>query len=192
MSEPKTININLDFPMPTTEQVVEAMAARMLSEPQDWDPSDPDAPPPTDPRPYWDRKQIGKRLKAYLDEKIEEAVRSMVEAALDGAIKARIAEEVDRVLADGWVKTDEYGHPDVRAGKVTLKDRVNQALTRTANSSYDRRTQVDQLAADAIDRALKGPFGQEIEAARAKFKAEIDGLVAAKLNETIKSALGLR
>src|SRR5689334_11401337 len=100
-----------------------AMAEKLLAETQEYDVDDPDGPPP---KQYWERKQIGKQLRLYLDKRITELAETMVRERFDEVIHERIAAAVDEVLRDGWVKTDEYG--DRNGEVIDLKGRISREL----------------------------------------------------------------
>ena len=185
------MDVSIQIPDITQEQVIEAMAARLLGDPyqrdDEFDPEDP-TPRPTS----WDRKAIGKHLRQYFEARIKETVENMVAEAVDQAISAEIASEVRRVCTEGWQTTDEYGRPKERK---TMSDLVLKSLTMPVHySSYSstQSTLAERVMRDTIEDALKRGFSDEIKRAQDKFREQFDALIQAKFADTIKSALGLR
>lgn len=169
------------------DEVIERMAARLLGFDYQRD-DDPDSPDPTPPLSRWDGKQIGKHLRLYFEGKIKETVDQMVSDAIDQQIRDTIAASVAKIVEEGWQTTDEYGRV---TGTRTLKSIVLDSLTRKGGD-YNRQTIADKVAEETIRKALHESFGAEIKRAQETFRKEIDNVVAAKLTESIKTALGLR
>ena len=125
-------------------------------------------------------KTVIKRVQRAVDEQVTKVTEEHVKAA------------VAAVLAEGWQKTDNYGSPS--GPKMDIKARVGETLTKLQGDSYssNRKNLVDAIIEQAVAATLKTEFDKVIADARDKFKSMIDGVVTAKLNETLKSALGLR
>lgn len=141
-------------------------------------------------------------IKEHIERRIAEAVEAQFENSLSEMISARVAQLVDDIshehirkavedaITDGWQQTNTYGEPV--GPKVGLKGRIAELLSKQEGSYDHRKTRAEKIAEEAIDAALRAQFGKEIEAARKQFKEKLDGVIAAKFTETIKSALGLR
>jgi len=96
--------------------------------------------------------------------------------------------EVRQVIEEGWQKTDDYGTP--KGETLTLKHRVSEILN-ARTDSYQRETRIEKMAREAIEKALDKVFKDEIEKARVAFRAQIDGVLQAKLRESLATSLGL-
>lgn len=180
------MKIECDMPDIKREEVIEAMAAHLLGALYEGDEDDPE------PRPTYDRKQIGKHLRVYFDKKVAALADTAVRAAFDETIRARIAEAVDEVLRLGWQATNEYGEP--RGEKLDLKARISAVLTQARGNGYgDRNPSVlDAAVKSAIEGFLSKDFQPVIEAARANLKTCLDAKVMKTVSETIANAVGLR
>lgn len=134
------------------------------------------------------RTRLDQRIADVITKRVQRAVDEQVTKVTEEHVKAAVA----AVLAEGWQKTDGYGSPS--GPKMTIKDRVGETLTKLQGDSYhsNRKNLVDAIIEQAVATALKTEFDKVIADARDKFKAQIDSVVSAKLNETLKSALGLR
>jgi hypothetical protein len=187
------VDVSIQIPDITQEQVIEAMAARLLGEQyQRDDEFDPDDPTPR-PASAWDRKAIGKHLRQHFEARIKETVQSMVKDALDDAIRQTIATQVRAIMEEGYQPVDDRGRPS--GARRTLRDIVLDALTvRVRRNSYssDTVTVAERVTADTLEEALKRDFGKEISDATTRFRQQVDALIQGKFTETIKAALGMR
>lgn len=138
---------------------------------------------------YPTHSPLAKQMKALIDAKISEVATSYTRNAIDEKIKVRISEAVDAVLAEGWQRTDEYG--TARGPKVGLKERISELMLK-AGSSYDRDNAIDKQIKASVSSVLTNEFQKEIDAAKAKVRAELDSVLSGKVTEALKSAMGLR
>lgn len=123
-----------------------------------------------------------------IDYAIDKIVTRAVQDAVDSEIAKRVAPVVDKILADGWAVTDDYGRSK---GVKSVKDYVLDKLAARdpyngSNTMIEKR--MGEMLSQLIDRALQ----QDIEAARKKLREQLDGVVASKVAETIKNAIGLK
>lgn len=134
----------------------------------------------------------GQRHK-QIDQVIRQTVISTVRKRLDEAITAvtneHITTAVKSIMEEGWQKTNSYGEPT--GPKVTLKDRVSELLT-SVRDSYSRKSWIDELVEKHVAAVYERDFKVAIEETRAKFRALLDGKIAASVQDALKSALGLR
>lgn len=168
------------------DEVIAAMAAKLLGDTYE-DPDDPTSAP----RSSWDRKHIGKHLRAYFDAKVAELAEQTVRAAFDSAIRERIYAAVDEVLADGWRATNEFGEP--RGERIDLKGRISKLLTEARGDHYSRQPSVlDARIKEAVDGFLGRDLNPIIEAAKENLKKCLDAKVMKTVSDTITNAVGLR
>ena len=53
------------------------------------------------------------------------------------------------------------------------------------------RTWLEELVKKEVDAILKGPFADEVKAAQASFRKQVDELLTSKIVEGLRAALGL-
>lgn len=170
----------------TREEVVEAIASAMLKQMvSEWD----------DFAGSYERvakSPLAEQLEKLIDAKVTEVTTDMVRACFDEKIHKRIADTIDEVLAVGWVKTDNYGN--ATGASLDLKGRINEIITEKKSTGYNResRTLAEKLVAEKVHEVLTRELNAEIEKARASLRSQLDAVVAGKVAETIKQALGLR
>lgn len=141
-------------------------------------------------------------IKAHLEERLASAVEAAFEHTLAEMIEAKVGALIDEIgrehvkkavvaaLDEGWQETNNYGEPTGK--KLGVKGRIAALLDKQEGDYNKRMTRADKIAGEVIDSALRDQFGEELKAARDRFKKQLDDVVAAKFTETIKSALGLR
>lgn len=183
------MKLDIEIPDITQDQVIEAMAARLLGSEYEHS-GDPDDPTPVPTR--WDRKAIGKHLRTYFEGKVDELARQAVRDGIDDAIRARIAEAVDAVLSEGWQQTNNYGEPSGK--KLDLKARISELLTTARGDGYSGRKPA--LMEEHVQKAVEGFLSKEltpvIDEAKASLKRQLDAKVMKVVADTITNAVGLR
>ena len=135
---------------------------------------------------------VATRLLQGLDKRVQDAIDAKVEevvgAALETIATDRIKEELEKVLKDGWTPTNEYGKATGPA--KTLKDRIGELLQ--YHERYGSRERwLDACVTKAVQEHLGGAFGEEIAAARASFKKQVDDLLSGKIASGLREAFGL-
>lgn len=183
MTDKMTVQIEM-API-SRDEVIDAMAAQLLGSEMT---EDEDG----NPVKYWDRTTATKALELRIRKAIDDTAQSMVRDAFDETIRARVTSAVDDVLATGWVVTDTYGNR--RGDNVDLKGRISEILTKQESNGYNdpKRTVAEQIAKKLIEEAFHKEFKEELERARLELRKQVDALVATKLTETLKGALGLK
>lgn len=137
------------------------------------------------------RDQVVSRISERVSERVDAEIETAVQAAVIGQVekigRSAIAKAVADVLAEGWPRTDSYGSV---SGKATLKDRISELLNgRDRYNSSEKWLQ--ELVKKTTEEYLKGEFKKDIDAAREKLRSEVDGVTRAKLNEALRTALGV-
>lgn len=132
---------------------------------------------------------IERQVEAAIEHQVADAVREAVTGIVDGIGRERISKAVDQVLAEGWQKTNDYGE---RVGaSITLKDRIGEILR--AHDRYSGRgSYIDERVKERVDNALNKDLKADIEAARNKFKTEVDAVLTATIREALAKNLGLK
>lgn len=144
----------------------------------------------------WNESDLHERLVRAMVERYHDElaahVRERVEAAVDERL-SRLADEhlreaVAQIVREGFQQTNSYG--EATGPRVTLKDRIGQYLA--GRDSYDRKSRIDAVFEKLLGEALNRELGEELKRAREAFRAQVDGVLQAKLTESLRSALGLK
>lgn len=138
-------------------------------------------------------KAIAGDVVRHLSCEIERTAQRLVEAAITAKIEEKVNAAVEtalqKALEEGWQPTDHWGTP--KGPKMTLADRIAKSISE--NQSYDKiEREINRFVTHAIEKVLGDRLKPEIACAVAKFKEVADSVVQAKLNETLKHALGLK
>jgi hypothetical protein len=129
-------------------------------------------------------RQAVETQRSKISEVVEEEVRGAVAEKLKSITEEMIRGEVVRTLTEGWPRTNNYGEA-VGGEPLTLKSKVLEMLTKRKDN-YNNNQLVDDVIRDEISKALREKFGQELEAARAKMQALIDGTISDKMRDMLK------
>lgn len=135
------------------------------------------------------RSAIERQVKASVEKAVEDAVGEAVSALVDRIGQERVGKEIARVMAEGWPVTNEYG--ESRGSSVTVKDRISKILNATDRYS-NRGTYIDETIKRQVEETLNKTLKADIEAARNKFKAEVDAVLTATIREALAKNLGLK
>lgn len=123
------------------------------------------------------------KAKQAVQDSVDEAVR----AAAGEIVREKVEPIIDAQLKEGWPVTDSYGRPN---GRVTVESLVASELTKADN--YDRESWINKQVKAQISKLVDAALKAELDAARAKLRAELDGVLKAKIAETIRDAVGLK
>lgn len=180
------MNININIPDITRDEVVEAVAGKLLGQ---WT---EEIDHETGPDRVYRKTSLAKSMETRIQTRIDQIAEEAIRAHFDEAIKARIVETVDKVLAEGWQVTNQYG--EARGPKVDLKARITELLTKPANDGFGGKavTEIERQVKKAVDEGLAKELGKEVEAAKKSLRAQLDSAVNGKLAEAVKAAMGIR
>jgi AcrR family transcriptional regulator len=178
------MKIETEIPDINRDEVIEAMARQLLTE---WH---EELDEETGPTRYRRETKLGAAMKQFLEKKIDGLAETLVRERFDTVIAVRISAAVDEVLAEGWVKTDEYG--GARGPKVDLKARISEFLSQKDRYSSPNLNVIDKAVKDAVDKTLSGSFKTEIDAAVKSLRAQLDAAVSDKFVNAIKAAMGVK
>ncbi len=133
------------------------------------------------------------------DQLVTKTMGELVEAEFATLVKDRVGAEIDRLIEQGWQKTDEYGVPDRYAQPIPIAARLSNYLSgNTSRDSYSRsnETRIDTAVKEALDRAVKEHFDALIKDAAASLKRQLDDLVTTKIakfmQDQMKAVLGMK
>jgi len=131
--------------------------------------------------------RIEKRANEAIRGAIKDQVTKSIDAAVKDAVGARLKDECATILADGWPVTDNYGNVQKQ---VSLRDRVRE-IAMPPRDSYHRDNMIRNLMQQNIEQVLATQFKDVLDEAKAKFKAQVDEFLSAKLTDGLRTALGL-
>lgn len=133
---------------------------------------------------------IDREVSAAIEHAVADAVSEAVSALVEKIGRERVSKAIDQAMSDGWAKTNSYGEP-LTGTRITVKDRISEILH--AKDSYSSRgTYIDETIKRRVDEALSKDLKADIEAARNKFKAEVDAVLTATIREALAKNLGLK
>jgi len=176
------MKIEIEIPDITQEQVVEAMASRLL-ETRFADFEDDRSA---------DGSRLGDRIAMAVERRIVTIAERLVHEHFDADIKERIGDAVTVVIEEGWYKTDSYGNR--QGDRLDLKGRINEILTEKRSDAYNgpKHTIAEKLVLERVKMTFDSAFTQEINGAKAALRQQLDALITGKFTAAIKEALGLR
>lgn len=181
------MKIETEIPDINRDEIIGAMASKILLE---WvREHDPEQGGTVE---YPQKTELAKLLAKGVHQTIERLVTAMLREHFETTIKATVEKTVSDVLAEGWRRTDPYGHP--KGEVISFKERINEIITEDTARGYGqpKRTLAQNLVVESVTKVFSEQFGKEIETARAELRRQLDAVVSGKFTETIKQALGLR
>jgi hypothetical protein len=138
-------------------------------------------------------RRIAELLREQARERLDELLTAEIERAVHVAVRTLtetlIAKEVQRVLEEGWTKTDEWGEPKK---KLTTRERINAYFSENVGGYNQKITRLEKLTAELLDKQMRGDLGEVLKEAKAKFRAAIDGAMKVRLQTVLADALGLQ
>lgn len=129
--------------------------------------------------------------KTNLTKMVMKLVREEAGKAISAVIETSVTATIEKMLADGWTVTDEYGGASKR---VTVVDIAVRHLTTKRN--YSGPTRLDELVSETIEKAVKasfekdGMFAAVMADAKAKLVDSINTRLVADLRRVMTEALG--
>lgn len=135
------------------------------------------------------RAAVERCVQGAVDSAVNDAVSEAVQAQVDKIGRDRISKAIEQVLSDGWQKTNDYG--ENTGAKIGLKERIGKILTDrdrySGNGVY-----IDELIKRQVQEALNKDLKADIQAARDRFKAEVDAVLTATIRDALAKNLGLK
>ena len=132
-------------------------------------------------------------VERLVSQKIDAAIEASVSEAVGEAVERigqkRIAAEIEKVLADGWQMVNEYG--ESKGTRKTLKDRIGEILNHTDRYGNGKRW-LDGLVKERVNESLNSNFKGDIDAAREKFKTEVDSVLTGVIKKAISEHFGIK
>lgn len=138
-------------------------------------------------------QRVAELLREQARERLDEILKREVERAVTDAMKTltetAIAKEVQRVLEEGWIQTDDWGN---QKAKKTTRERINAFFSENVGGYNQKITRLEKLTAELLDKQMRGALGEVLEEAKEKFRAAIDGAMKVRLQTVLADALGLQ
>ncbi len=134
----------------------------------------------------WINKRVGEEVSSAIKEAVEKQVNAAIKETIAGLtdddIKARLSNEVDIVLEEGWRETDNYG--SACGPPISLKDRISKMLGAKAQGGYDK------TAGQAIlERAYKDILKPEVEKHARELRKQLEARAEKVMREYLSSVL---
>jgi uncharacterized protein (DUF2267 family) len=143
-----------------------------------------------------DEEEYGpNRLHKKVAEMVANVVRERIDPRLEELVDARLEKVVDTIFAEGWQRTDEWGHE--KGPRLTVEKRVDAALSyapKPDNFHYNRRERtplekaVDKVLGDEIPKMVR----EETEKVQKLMRKAIDKQLSGSVVKSLRDALGLR
>jgi hypothetical protein len=132
-------------------------------------------------------------IERLVSQKIDAAIESSVAEAVGEAVERigqkRIAAEIDKVLAEGWQTVNSYGESTGR--HKSLKDRIGEILQHKDQYS-SRGVYIDEVIKRRVDEALAKDLKGDIDAAKQKFKSEVDSVLTGVIKKAVAEHFGIK
>ncbi len=146
--------------------------------------------------------RIGEAFEKKLEASLDEQLAGLLDAAGRKICDEKIRERVDAIVAKGWAQTDSWGNPT--GAPKTFEARVHEWLFAKSGSYSSSKTRIEEIFDEALRDAMLGRpdhrgtrpegggiLGAIVLDAAKTFRAQVDNLMSAKLQESLRSALGL-
>jgi hypothetical protein len=133
-------------------------------------------------------ESLVRRAWKATEKRCADAIAARVDDRVDEILEETIRPTVERCVADGWTMTDQWGRPQKT---LSLQDRVTAWLDEKYDS-YRSGTRLQKIVEDKVNEALSKELAAELTRARDAFRAQVDGVLQAKLGESLRAALGLK
>lgn len=128
-------------------------------------------------------------LREMAREAVDKAVQEIVKEALadkiDSVMDDIVRPEIARMVAEGWAKTDQWGHP--QGQRVTLTDRLRAYLD---GDHYHKP--LDSVFKAELEKQLKTEAGKAFTAALSSLRAKVDEELNGRITKAFREALGMR
>lgn len=124
--------------------------------------------------------QVVANIVSSLNERVTEAVESMVHAAADTIIRERLTAEIDAILSEGWTEKGDGTYDKHPLRKLNVRDKINEAFE--VREKYGRYEQV--LPAIIRDELTK-KWNHEVEDGIKRLRAKMDEVINTTIEETI-------
>lgn len=134
------------------------------------------------------RMAIAREVEKAVERAVSDAVGQAVATLVEKIGRERVGKEIERVMVEGWTMTNSYGEAH---GTATIKDRISKILN--GKDSYSGRdSYIDETIKRQVQETLTKTLKADIDAARNKFKAEVDAVLTATIREALAKNLGLK
>jgi len=135
--------------------------------------------------------QMGDALDRVLREKVAGAVEDQIATIVREKVEPMVVEAIER----GWAEHTRWGDPTGK--RVTLKERVDELLRKKGDRgsigvNRGSKTLLEDVATQVITATLEKEMKQELADAKKAFRQQVDDILAGKLTEALRDAVGLR
>lgn len=136
----------------------------------------------------WDEDRstsIEERAEKIVAEKLDKQVSSGVASAVEKYTEDRAREVVEKTLADGIKRTNDYGQVQ---RTQTWQEFITEQLVRDRYQS----DKIERLAKETIERLFKNELNGLLKDISTRVKAQVDDLIGEKIKGAIRDAAGIK
>lgn len=133
-------------------------------------------------------ESLVRRAWKRAEERVADAIAARVDDRVNEILEETIRPTVEKCVADGWTMTDQWGRKEKT---LSLQDRVISWLDGQYDS-YRKGTRLQKIVEDHVTKAINEDLAGELKRAKDAFREQLDGVLQAKLKESLRDALGLR
>lgn len=133
--------------------------------------------------------QVGRSIEQHVSELVVKAIDERVKSLTTEMLKA----EVERVLTEGWAKTNQWGE---RQGEVinlstTVRDALKAFIEGNPNAYHvsDRKPAIANLVTELAAEAVKKALQPVIDEAKKQLQSQLDISIGKSLRLTLADAL---
>jgi len=135
---------------------------------------------------YGLRETAQEQVKAAVEEAIREAVDEGIKTIALEHVRPLVAE----IVANGWPTTNNYG--EATGKSRSLAEMLRESLFAKDPYRSHEGPWAMRLMREELEKALKGPLGEEIKRAQAMVRKALDDEVMGKFRKALKDGLGLK
>lgn len=129
------------------------------------------------------REKADAEITKAIDRAVDRALKESIPRLADEHLRPRIAEMVEK----GWPITNDYGE---QKGTKGFQQILREALFQ--KDSYSGQGYAFKVFREELDKALKGPLGEDLKKAQQMVREALDGDIMSRLRAAFKDGLGLK
>lgn len=128
---------------------------------------------------------IEERAEKIVAKKLDEAVAEGVSKAVEDYTNERAREVVDKTLADGIKRTNDYGQVQ---RTQTWQDFVTEQLVKDRYSG----DKIERLAKETVEKLFKNELSGLLKDIAQRVKSQVDDLIGERIKGAIREAAGIK
>lgn len=134
-------------------------------------------------------KSLDRSMRELVKQEVRRHVADTVNKHVDEVALEHIRPAIEKVMSDGWYKTDYYGNPS--GDKITLRKRIETFLTEEYKNGYGDKAgpRIEKFVAEHVTQALKNDLSEQIEKARLSFREMVEEQIRQVLTKQLKETV---